>query len=90
MTEAKAHADTTLGEAKSEVSRLQATARREVAELNRQRDSITGHLTQLRNLLGGMTVPDTPPAVGAGEKADDEDVIDGEVVEDAPAAAEKK
>jgi hypothetical protein len=37
-----------------------------------------------------MTVPDSPPAVGAGQQADDEDVIDGEVVEDAPAAAEKK
>jgi hypothetical protein len=72
------------------VSRIQATARREVAELNRQRDSITGHLTQLRNLLGGMTVPDATPAVEAGQNADDEDVIDGEVVEDAPAAAHKK
>jgi hypothetical protein len=37
-----------------------------------------------------MTVPEGPPAVEAGQKADDEDVIDGEVVEDAPAASEKK
>jgi hypothetical protein len=79
-----------LGEAKSEAVRIQTTARREVADLTRQRDAITGHLTQLRNLLGAMSIPSVdgntpPPAVEAGQT--DDDVIDGEVVEDT--AAEK-
>ena len=88
VAEAKAHADMLLGEAKSEAVRIQTTARREVADLTRQRDSITGHLTQLRTLLGAMSVPGvdsgpTPAAVEAGQA--DDDVIDGEVVEDTPA-----
>jgi len=86
--EAKAHSEMMLGEAKSEVARIQTTARREVADLTRQRDAITGHLTQLRNLLGAMSLPSAegngPPAAVEGRHADD-DVIDGEVVEDTPA-----
>ncbi len=85
VAEAKAHSDMLLGEAKSEAVRIQTTARREVADLTRQRDAITGHLTQLRNLLGAMSLPSgesngPPPAVEAGHSEDD--VIDGEVVED--------
>jgi hypothetical protein len=88
VTEAKAHAEMLLGEAKSEAVRIQTTARREVADLTRQRDAITGHLTQLRNLLGTMSLPSAEgngpqAAVEAGQS--DDDVIDGEVVEDSDA-----
>ena len=90
VAEAKSHAEMLVGEAEAEAARVQTTAKREVADLTRQRDSITGHLTQLRSLLGAMSVPGDsngpPPAVEAGTKPEDDDVIEGEVVEDAPAA----
>ncbi|MFN0283780.1 MAG: cellulose-binding protein, partial [Kineosporiaceae bacterium] len=56
------HADKALSEAKAEAERNRRAAQRQVDELIRQRDSITGHLDQLRSLL---TVPQ--PAVGASE-----------------------
>ena len=81
MTEAKTQAETMVSEAKAQVNREQTAARRELAELTRQRDTITGHLTQLRSLLGSMAVPgvESPPAVGSKK---DDDVVDAEVVEE--------
>ncbi len=52
MAEARAHADKVLSEAKGEADRNRRAAQRQVDELIRQRDSITGHLDQLRALLG--------------------------------------
>jgi len=45
-----------LGEAKTEAERHRRAAQRQVDDLVRQRDSITGHLDQLRSLLGA-TMP---------------------------------
>jgi hypothetical protein len=56
IAEARAHADKVLSEAKGEAERNRRAAQRQVDELIRQRDSITGHLDQLRNLLSG-TMP---------------------------------
>jgi cell division septum initiation protein DivIVA len=58
IAEARAHADKVLSEAKGEADRNRRAAQRQVDELIRQRDSITGHLDQLRALLGNtMPVP---------------------------------
>jgi len=46
-----------MSEAKAEAERTRRAAQRQVDELVRQRDSITGHLDQLRHLLGAMSVP---------------------------------
>jgi hypothetical protein len=69
-----------MSEAKAEAERTRRAAQRQVDELTRQRDSITGHLDQLRHLLGAMSVPGLaqlnaavqPPAVEAAAKTDDE------------------
>ena len=54
-----------MSEAKAEAERTRRAAQRQVDELTRQRDSITGHLDQLRHLLGAMAVP----AVDRGSSA---------------------
>ena len=54
------HADKVMSEAKAEAERTRRAAQRQVDELTRQRDSITGHLDQLRHLLGAMAVPGVP------------------------------
>ncbi|MFN0284330.1 MAG: cellulose-binding protein, partial [Kineosporiaceae bacterium] len=51
------HADKALSEAKAEAERNRRAAQRQVDELIRQRDSITGHLDQLRHLLGAGPAP---------------------------------
>ena len=41
-----------LSEAKNDAERRRLTAQREVDELTRQKDNISGHLAQVRQLLG--------------------------------------
>src|SRR5690606_37624098 len=53
IAEAKAQAEQLLAETKAEAERIRTAAQRQVDELTRQRDSITSHLNQLRQLLGG-------------------------------------
>ena len=53
IAEARTHADRTLSEAKNEAEQNRRAAQRQVQELIGQRDSITGHLNQLRTLLSG-------------------------------------
>ena len=66
MFEAKTHAQVT-----------KQTAEREVADLTRQRDAVTGQLSQLREMLSGLagvgTMPGTEPEDGreADEKAEE-------------------
>jgi cell division septum initiation protein DivIVA len=57
LGEARQHADKIMSEAKAEAERTRRAAQRQVDELVRQRDSITGHLDQLRQLLGAMSAP---------------------------------
>ena len=52
VAEARAHSEKLLSEAKSEAERHRRAAQRQVDDLVRQRDSIAGHLDQLRALLG--------------------------------------
>jgi len=57
-----------VSEAKAEAERSRSSAQRQVDELTRQRDSITSHLAQLRQLLGGAPLPsmeEPAPAVAA-------------------------
>ena len=61
LGEARQHADKVMSEAKAEAERTRRAAQRQVDELVRQRDSITGHLDQLRHLLGAMSGPGTGP-----------------------------
>jgi hypothetical protein len=63
LTEARQHADKVMSEAKAEAERTRRAAQRQVDELVRQRDSITGHLDQLRHLLGAFA------GQGAGQVA---------------------
>jgi hypothetical protein len=49
--------DKLISEARAEAEQNRRSAQREVDELTRQRDSITGHLDQLRALLGQPPVP---------------------------------
>jgi hypothetical protein len=73
IAEARSHADKVLSEAKSEADRNRRAAQRQVDELVRQRDSITNHLEQLRQLLG--TGPGPTPGLdrlAAVAKADPE------------------
>jgi hypothetical protein len=81
---ARAHSDKVLSEAKAEAERHRRASQRQVDELIRQRDSITGHLDQLRSLLGatmpgpvaGLDKVAAPAAVGSGNH-DGKDVSDG-------------
>jgi cell division septum initiation protein DivIVA len=57
VAEARAHAEKVVSEAKAEAERHRRAAQRQVDELIRQRDSITGHLDQLRHLLGAGAMP---------------------------------
>jgi ElaB/YqjD/DUF883 family membrane-anchored ribosome-binding protein len=70
IAEARAHADKMLSEAKSEAERNRRAAQRQVDELIRQRDSITGHLDQLRHLLGSMSVPGLDKLAAAAATVD--------------------
>ncbi|HEX3513280.1 MAG TPA: cellulose-binding protein, partial [Trebonia sp.] len=57
-----------ISEAKTEAERRRLTAQREVEELTRQKDNITTHLAQVRQLLGGqlgIQMPPMEPAVAA-------------------------
>src|SRR5207248_912070 len=76
LAEAKAEAERLLVETKAEAERHRSIAQRQVDELTRQKDSITGHLTQLRQLLGGMPVTGGPFRVVAASFAG-LDVIEG-------------
>jgi hypothetical protein len=85
-------------EAKTHAEVTKKQAEREVAELTRQRDAVTGQLTQLREMLSGLanlgTLPgDEQKKVEEAEEAAEEvqeaveDVVD-QAVETAEAAAE--
>ena len=86
IAEARAHADKVLSEAKSEADRNRRAAQRQVDELVRQRDNITGHLDQLRSLLGAtMPIPGLDKITaaadsssdGSGSATKDDDLADG-------------
>jgi cell division septum initiation protein DivIVA len=63
VAQAQAQADQLMADTKSEIDRHRAAAQREVDHLTRRKDSITGHLDQLRELLGTQIGPaDGPPA----------------------------
>jgi hypothetical protein len=85
-------------EAKTHAEVTKKQAEREVAELTRQRDAVTGQLTQLREMLSGLANLGTLPGEeqkkveDAAETAEDvqdavEDALD-QAVETAEAAAE--
>ncbi|HEY1819666.1 MAG TPA: cellulose-binding protein, partial [Trebonia sp.] len=65
VAQAKAQAETAISEAKSEAERRRLTAQREVEELTRQKDNITTHLAQVRQLLGGQLGIQMPPMEAA-------------------------
>ena len=52
--QAKAQADQLMSETKTEAERRRVAAQREVDELTRQKDNISTHLAQVRQLLGGQ------------------------------------
>ena len=52
VAEAREHAEKQIGDALTESERERTTAARQVEDLNRQRESITTYLDELRNLLG--------------------------------------
>jgi hypothetical protein len=58
-----------MSEAKVEAERTRRAAQRQVDELTRQRDSITGHLDQLRHLLGAMAIPGAERSVQGAQQA---------------------
>ena len=57
VSEARTHSEKMVTEARTELDRERRSMQRQVDDLIRQRDSITGHLDQLRHLLGSMPVP---------------------------------
>src|SRR5690606_29483401 len=57
VAEAREHAERTLSEAMTEAERERTSAQRQVEDLNRQRESITSYLDELRNLLGHEPMP---------------------------------
>src|ERR671916_221044 len=90
VTDAKSEADQLVFEAKTHAEVTKQAAEREVAELTRQRDAVTGQLTQLREMLSGLaglgTLPGTEQKAveQAAEVAEDiqeavEDVVDQEI-----------
>jgi hypothetical protein len=62
--QAKASADQLIADTKTELERHRAAARREVDELNRQKDAITASLEQLRRLISGHAPAVGPPSRG--------------------------
>ena len=57
VAEAREHAENSLSEAMTESERERTSAQRQVEDLNRQRESITSYLDELRNLLGNDPMP---------------------------------
>ncbi len=79
IAEARGHADKVLSEAKAEAERNRRAAQRQVDELIRQRDSITGTLDQLRSLLGAtMPMPGLDKLGGKGSLGDADHTVNGE------------
>jgi hypothetical protein len=82
-------------EAKTHAEVTKQTAEREVAELTRQRNAVTGQLTQLREMLSGLAGLGTLPGEEqktveeAAEKADEVADAVEEVVDAAVETAEK-
>jgi cell division septum initiation protein DivIVA len=77
LAEARQHADKVMSDAKAEAERTRRAAQRQVDDLIRQRDSITGHLDQLRHLLGafagsGAAQAAASPQQQAGETAQEQ------------------
>jgi hypothetical protein len=54
VSQARAQAEQFINEAKNDAERRRVTAQREVDELTRQKDNISAHLAQVRQLLGGQ------------------------------------
>jgi len=52
-----------MSEAKTEAERRRVTSQREVEELTRQKDNISSHLAQVRQLLGGQLGVPMPPSM---------------------------
>jgi hypothetical protein len=61
VAQAKAQADQLLSETKADADRRRVASQREVDELTRQKDNITTHLAQVRQLLGGQLGIQLPP-----------------------------
>ncbi len=80
VSEAREHAENIISEAVSDAERERTAAQREVEELNRQRESITGYLDDLRSLLSNdpignlaaaskLKAPEAPAMADGGEQA---------------------
>jgi hypothetical protein len=71
LQDARSFAERTLSEAVEEAERERISVQRQVDDLNRQRESITGYLEELRGLLGATPMPiidgvlDSAPAPAA-------------------------
>ena len=79
----KAQSDQLLSETKAEAERRRVASQREVDELTRQKDNISTHLAQVRQLLGGqlgIQMPPMEPAVAAAP-------VQPAIAESVPAAA---
>jgi cell division septum initiation protein DivIVA len=70
VTEAREHAETIISEAVNDSERERSMAQREVEELNRQRESITGYLDDLRSLLGADPVSNLAAAAQLQQEHD--------------------
>jgi cell division septum initiation protein DivIVA len=91
IAEARAHADKVLSEAKGEADRNRRAAQRQVDELIRQRDSITGHLDQLRALLGNtMPVPGLDKLAAAAARNPQDDNNGAETAKDVAGNGERE
>lgn len=77
IAEARLYADKALSEGQAEAERNRRAAQRQIDELVRQRDSIAGHLDQLRHLLGARQVPPLDKlATAAGSPMQQEEMVD--------------
>ncbi|MDR3202624.1 MAG: hypothetical protein LBT54_05790, partial [Bifidobacteriaceae bacterium] len=65
LGDARAFAERTLSEAVEEAERERAAVQRQVDDLNRQRESITVYLEELRGLLGATPLPSLDAVMGA-------------------------
>ena len=85
VSESREHAEGIISEAVADAERERAAAQHEVEELNRQRESITGYLDDLRSLLSNDPIGNlaaatrlkAPPAQEAGDDAAEDEKPEG-------------